>query len=254
MAIRIAAAGKPVAVLDTGWHTWLVSDTARLVPPVDWSSLPWATYGALLLSVVDTTGQPVLGVREAMLCARTAGVPVIIDESVTGFGRLGTLWGQEKVGLVADLTVLGGPCGGGLPLGVVVGLADFFDGPLDVSPQSGHPWPCAAGATTLQNVHPGVLDHVKESAQVLSDSLTQLVDQFPHRLDGHHGDGLLRGVRFTDPKRAEMFPLSARGHGLHLAPAVGNTVVLAPVLIASTYEVTRGVDIMADVLMSWEDG
>lgn len=240
-------------VLDTGWHNWLPDRT--LISPSQWSRVDWGRYGALLLSVVDTAYHPVAGVREWIMAARAAGVPVIVDETLTGFGRTGTLWGQEHSGLVADLTVLGGPVGGGLPLGAVVGPPEFFGTPemCDTGMLAGHPWSCAAGQYTLGAVHPGVLEHVVESAQVLSQALDGLVSQFPNRLLHHKGIGLMRGLCFADKDRAAAFPLAARSAGLHLAPAVGSVVRLAPALVSSTHEVTRGVDLMADVLMSWED-
>ena len=244
-----------VLVVDTGWHDWL-PDRQR-VHHDRWNQVDWTGVGALVISAVDTVYHPVPGVREWMLSARTAGVPVVFDESVTGFGRTGTLWGQEHIGLVADLTVLGGAVGGGLPLGAVVageqffGTVEMFDDP---SPHSGHPWACAAGQITLDAVHPGVLEHVAENARKLSEALDSLQKQFPERIEGQHGIGLLRGLRFVDKDRAQAFPVAARSHGLHLPPAVGHVVLLAPALVSSTYEVTRGVDLMADVLMSWEDG
>lgn len=257
LAVRLAChrTDRPTAlVLDTGWHDRLLDDR-RLAAPADWNQADWDRYGCLVLSVVDTVYQPVPCVREWMLSARTAGVPVIVDESVTGFGRTGTLWGQEHPGLVADLTVLGGPVGGGLPLGAVVGRPEFFTDPelMTPGPLAGHPWCCAAGQVTLESVHEGVLEHVRESAVVLAQALDGLQGQFPNRIEGHHGMGLLRGVQFVDKARAAAFPLAARHHGLHVPPAVGNVVLLAPALVSSTHEVTRGVDLMADVLMSWED-
>jgi 4-aminobutyrate aminotransferase-like enzyme len=255
MAVRLAGGGKPVVVVDTGCHDWLTQEPGHeLFDPGDWNSVYWGQYGGLLLSVVDSRARPTPGAREWMLSARTANVPVIIDESVTGFGRTGSLWGQENVGLIADLTVLGGPVGGGLPLGAVIGPARFFDVPIPVSSHAGHPWACAAGQVTLAAIHPGVLEHVTESSRALDKALTELAGQFPRRIAGHHGLGLFKGLRFIDPDRAQMFPLAARSHGLHLAPAVDDTVLLSPILVSSTHEVTRGVDLMADVLMSWEDG
>ena len=241
-----------VAVLDTGNYDRLPG--SQRFPYDAWSRIDWDRYGALVLSPVDSSYAPVAAAREWMMCARTAGVPVIMDETVTGFGRTGLLWGQEHIGLVAELTVLGGPLGGGLPLGAVVGLPEFFTGPEMVSgPLAGHPWSCAAGQVTLSAIHAGVLEHVIESAGVLSKALDGLVGQFPDRVTGHHGIGLLRGLRFRDPERAAAFPIAARSHGLHLPPPVGDTVLLAPALVSSTHEVTRGVDLMAAVLMSWED-
>lgn len=251
-AVRLASAGKPVAVLDTGWHDWLPGETRRITPAA-WSGIEWEGLGALLLAPVTTAAHPILGVREMILLARTAGVPVIIDESVTGFGRLGSLWGQEKTGLIADLTVLGGPAGGGYPLGAVIAPPDFFADPIDVSPLSGHPVACSAGKHTLDVISFGVLEYMEESSQVLDKGLTELAEQFPHYLAGHHGQGLLWGLRFR-PGYAGRFPLSSRSHGLHVGPAVGDTIVLAPVLITSTVEMRRAVDLIAATLMSWDDG
>jgi 4-aminobutyrate aminotransferase-like enzyme len=242
------------AVLDTGWHDWLPS--RQLFSYDDWNRVDWARYGALVMAPVDSSYAQVPAAREWMMSARTAGVPVIMDETVTGFGRTGLLWGQEHIGMVAEMTVLGGPVGGGLPLGAVVGLPDFFTNTEVMSrtgPLAGHPWACAAGQITLSAIHAGVLEHVVESAAVLSTALDGLQGQFPDRITGHHGVGLLRAIRFHDPDRAAALPLAARAHGLHLPPAVGDTVLLAPALVSSTYEVTRGVDLMAAVLMSWED-
>jgi 4-aminobutyrate aminotransferase-like enzyme len=251
-ACRLASPERPIAVLDTGWHDGLPVPH-RLITPTAWPEVDWTEFGALLLSTVTAAAHPILGVREMMLLARTAGVPVIIDESVTGFGRTGSLWGQEQVGLIADLTVLGGPVGGGLPLGAVVGLPSFLGAVTESSPHAGHPWACAAGQVTLESLHPGVLEHVLESGNVFAEALDGLVGQFSSRLRGRHGIGLLQGLRFVDPADAARFPVAVRSRGLHVAPAVGSTVVLAPVLVSSTHEVTRGVDLIADLLMSWED-
>jgi acetylornithine aminotransferase len=243
-----------VAALDTGNHDWLPG--IHQFPHDAWNRIDWDRYGALLMSPVDSSYRPVPAAREWMMSARTAGVPVVVDETVTGFGRTGLLWGQEHIGLVAEMTVLGGPLGGGLPLGAVVGLPEFFADAAILSrtgPLAGHSWSCAAGQITLSAIHAGVLEHVIESAGVLSQALDGLQGQFSDQIAGHHGIGLLRGLRFRDPDRATELPLVARAHGLHLAPAVGDTVLLAPALVSSTHEVTRGVDLIAAVLMSWED-
>lgn len=244
-----------VMAVDTGWHDWLPG--CRILPNRSWDEMSWEGCGALVICAVDAVYHPVPGVRQWILAARERGVPVVFDESVTGFGRTGTLWGQEHSGLMADLTVLGGAAGGGLPLGAVVASPDFFDTPemfSDIPPQAGHPWSCAAGQVTLDMIREGVLEHVKDSSSTLSSALDGLVGQFPDHLSHHQGLGLLRGLCFTDRLRASSLPVEARAHGLHVAPAVGNTVLLAPPLVASIHEVTRGVDLICDVLMSWEDG
>lgn len=258
VAVRFSTRPKSrvslAAVLDTGWHSWLTGEGHEIVNPDDPVRLYPGVHACLVLATHDVELRPVPHLRDWISAARAAEVPVIIDESVTGFGRTGTVWGQERTGLVADVTVLGGPAGGGLPLGAAVAPPSFFAelDDDDVGPLAGHPWSCAAGQATLEGVHQGLLHHVAESSAALDRALRELVGQFPHVLVGHHGTGLLRGLRFSSADVAESFPAAALAGGLHLSPARGATVPLVPALVSSVREVTRGVDLMADVLLSWD--
>src|SRR5262249_20467584 len=63
------------------------------------------------------------GLRER---TRRLGVPLIFDETVTGF-RLAYGGAQEYYGVAPDLAALGKALGGGYPLGAVVGRADLLD-------------------------------------------------------------------------------------------------------------------------------
>lgn len=240
-----------VGVLDTGWHRWLPPEWT--VPVSDPASTGWGDLSALLVAGVHRDARPVPGLREWMLAARAAKVPVVVDESVTGFGRTGVMWAQERTGLTAEVTVLGGPVGGGFPLGAVVALPDFFDGRPDVSVQSGHPVACCAGSTTLDVISFGVLEYMEGSSKVLTDGLAELREQFGGYVDGHHGDGLLIGLRMSSPELAGRLSVDCRRHGLYLSPPVGATVVLAPALVTSTDEMGRAVDLIASTLMSWDE-
>lgn len=245
-----------LAVVGTG-HNWL-SQTWSYNWDFDPADALWDKLGAVLVSPVDDQAR-VIGrdpARGWILTARENGVPVIYDESVTGFGRLGGMWGQERAGLTADLTVLGGPCGGGFPLGAVIAEPDYFTGldDADVSPQAGNPIACNAGSVTLDVIGVGVLEYMEDTSVRLDQGLAELVGQFPDHLVGHHAAGLLAGLVFRDQDRADRFSLTCRAHGLYVAPPAGAVVVLAPPLIISTNEVTRGVDLMAATLLSWDDG
>jgi 4-aminobutyrate aminotransferase-like enzyme len=241
-------------VLDTGWHDWVPH--AHHADREDLSGIDWSRHGALLLALADTQGRvlPAGQARRWMLAAREHKVPVIVDETVTGFGRLGTMWGQQRTALTADLTVLGGAAGGGYPLGAVIGTPEFFPATdPDVSSQAGNPIACCAGAATLTATELGVLAHMEETGKLLDTGLTELTAQFDHHLAGNHGEGLWRGLQFTTADTARRFTLDCRAQGLYVAPAVGDVVVLAPTLITSTNEMTRGVDLIAATLLSWDD-
>lgn len=261
-AVRVACdlamrrTGIPhVAVVGPGTD-WL-GQTWRYPWDFDPAGALWASIGAVLISPVSANAR-VIGrgqARRWILAAREAGRPVVYDESRTGFGRLGTVWGQERTGLTADLTVLGGPAGGGWPLGAVIGPAEYFTDldPAAVSPQAGHPVACCAGAVSLDVLSLGVLEYMDDTVPLLERGLDDLVAQFPAHLTGQHGVGLLRGLRFTSDTAAARFAVDCRAQGLYVGPPVGHTVVLAPALITSTNEMTRGVDLIAATLLAWED-
>lgn len=217
--------------------------------PGDLDGFGWEGVGRLLVSAVDPGNAPVPFLREWVVAARERGVPVIFDESVTGFGRTGRMWGQELVGLVADATVVGGPVGGGLPLGAVVAAEGLLP-PSPPSQHAGHPWACAAGHVVLDTLNPAMLTHADDCGREVATALGELCAQFPERLSGHHGVGLLRGLRFREPADAASLVLVARARGLNLPPAVGDCVPLCPVLVSSLGEMKRGVDIIADSVMA----
>lgn len=256
-AVQLASTRRcaVVGTLDGCWHDWLLDDPVwnDLFEPDGLDMVNWDHFGAVLLTAVDRAHAPVPFLRDWVLAARGNGATVVFDESVTGFGRTGVWWAQEHTGLVADLTVVGGPVGGGLPLGAVVGPERLLGCARDPSPHSGHPWACAAGFVTLDTINPAMLTHADDCGREVGAALAALCQQFPEHLSGHHGVGLLRGLRFRDHDLAAGFPRLARDRGLHLAPAVDGTVPIAPVLVSSPNEMRRGVDLIADTLLAWDD-
>jgi 4-aminobutyrate aminotransferase-like enzyme len=257
-AIRLAVnttSSLPEVLSVGGSYDWMPSGCIWYPPVFDPADAAWDRVSALLLNMADESAHVIRPgqARRWMLAAREAGKPVIVDETLTGFGRLGRMWGYLSTGISPDIVILGGPAGGGYPLGAVVASPEAFEGfTIDVSGQSGNPVSCCAGASTLTTIGMGALDYMIESGQILSDGLDEVLDQFGSYLDGHHGEGHLRGLRFRSVARAGQFVADARNRGLSLAPPVAATVVLAPALITSTYEIKRGLDIIADILLSWD--
>ncbi|MGH1486105.1 MAG: amino acid adenylation domain-containing protein [Cellvibrionaceae bacterium] len=70
--------------------------------------------------------QPVEFIREVREITRNAGALFIFDEVVTGF-RFGPRGAQAFYGVDADLVTYGKVIGGGIPLGVVSGKAEYMD-------------------------------------------------------------------------------------------------------------------------------
>jgi amino acid adenylation domain-containing protein len=69
--------------------------------------------------------QPVAFLRELRAITQQAGAALILDEIITGL-RIGPGGCQERVGIRADLATYGKVVGGGMPMSVVAGSADYM--------------------------------------------------------------------------------------------------------------------------------
>ncbi len=84
------------------------------------------------------------------------GALLVFDEIQTGFGRTGTLWHFEQLGIVPDILLLGKALGGGLPLGAFISsqsrMAELADNPVlgHISTFGGHPLCCATGLAGME--------------------------------------------------------------------------------------------------------
>jgi len=130
----------------------------------------------------------------------------IFDEIQSGFGRTGTMFAFEQLGVVPDILLVGKALGGGLPLGAFISHPRMM-GLLTESPVLGHittfggnPVSCAAGNAALkvlqnsgwikevaekenilvkQMIHPAIINRTHKglwmSLQFKSDTLTKKI-------------------------------------------------------------------------------
>ena len=149
------------------------------------------------------------------------GILLIFDEVITGFGRTGTWFAAEHVGVWPDLICGGkGLSGGYSPLSIVLmtdQVADVFWGEPEEKIQffSGHtyggnPVSCAAGLATLDYIsRHQVLPHVLGVGQHLRGRLEELAERHPS-IAVARGRGLLQGIVFTRQAQA-----LGDKHGVH---------------------------------------
>ncbi len=87
---------------------------------------------------------------------RQVGALLILDEIQAGFGRTGTLWAFEQLGIVPDVLLLGKALGGGLPMGAFIASQNLMhqlaENPVlgHLTTFGGHPLCCAAGLAAFQ--------------------------------------------------------------------------------------------------------
>jgi diaminobutyrate-2-oxoglutarate transaminase len=160
---------------------------------------------AIVLEVVQGEGgvipAPAGWLRRLRELCTKAGVPMVIDEIQTGFGRTGRCFAFEHAGITPDVLVLSKAIGGGLPLSVVVyhGTLDAWQPGAHAGTFRGNQLAMAAGTATLRFLRN---EGLAARAELLGERLRQRLDAAARRhpcLGDVRGRGLMLGVEVVDP-------------------------------------------------------
>jgi adenosylmethionine-8-amino-7-oxononanoate aminotransferase len=194
-------------------------------------------------------------------------VVLIYDEIITGFGRLGTMFGSEYFKAAPDITCCGkGMSGGYAPLAAILirdRVAAAFYGAEEDNVQfhhghtyAGNPVACAAGiAAITQLIEQDIVGNAQHQGERLRRGLVELAERFPI-IGEVRGAGLLQGVEFVkDRDTRQRFPATlrpgkvveraARARGLLLR--CGNEfAAFAPPLVVTAEEIDEMVGILGD--------
>jgi diaminobutyrate-2-oxoglutarate transaminase len=130
-----------------------------------------------------------------------AGVPLIVDEVQTGFGRTGRLFAFEHAGIAPDAVVLSKALGGGLPLAVLVyrGELDLWRPGAHAGTFRGNQLAMAAGSATIRQIRAeGLHLHAERVGRRFLGQLAELQRDYP-QLGDVRGRGLMIGVEIVDP-------------------------------------------------------
>jgi 4-aminobutyrate--pyruvate transaminase len=219
-------------------------------------------------TIAAFVAEPVMGVGGVILppagyferivpILRRHDILFIADEVITGFGRVGRMFGSEVYGLKPDiLTCAKGLSSGYLPISAVMISEQIWQACYKQSGKigvfghgftySGHPVSAAVALETLRLYEElDILEHVQSNAPVLQDGLRQLAD---HPLVGNaRGIGYIGALELVRDKETKQpfAPVnniglfaerSCQSHGVILR-ALGDTVAIAPPLIADAAEI-----------------
>ena len=194
------------------------------------------------------------------------GIPLIVDEVATGFGRTGRMFASEHAGVEPDLiTVAKGLTGGYLPMAATLAGEDLYEAFLaDYADfrtffhghtYTGNPLGCAVALANLDEIEgTDLVARVAAQGELLEARLMEQLSRHPGvgdiRLLGFMGGVELVADRDTKAR----FPVAARtGHqvilkareaGLLLRP-LGDVIVLMPPLASTDAELEFLVDGMA---------
>lgn len=188
---------------------------------------------------------------------RKHGILLILDEVITGFGRLGTWFACERYGIEADIVVMAkGLSSGYAPIGAVIATDQVHSAFVDTGGDlelphgytySGHPVSCAAALANLDIMEEEDLPARARAIEPTFLSSIGKLSDLPAVAEVR-GVGLLGGVELADGQdRAKKAAWSAWEQGV-VVRQLGATLALSPPLVITEAEIDRGVAVLLDVL------
>ncbi|HEY6342722.1 MAG TPA: diaminobutyrate--2-oxoglutarate transaminase [Bryobacteraceae bacterium] len=229
------------------------------------SGLP--SPAGMILEAVQGEGGSVPANREWLQQIRRVsselGIPLIVDEVQTGWGRTGTLYAFEQANIVPDVLVLSKAIGGGLPLAVVVYRAslDKWQPGAHAGTFRGNQLAMAAGLATLRFIQEhDVCSHVQLMSMLFQMRLGELARMY-QSIGEVRGRGLMLGIEIVNPESRDFLgrPLGdrtlalrvqaecfRRGLMVELGGRHGAVVRLLPPLIITAEQVDAVCAILAD--------
>lgn len=187
--------------------------------------------------------------------AHEQGVLVIADEVAVGFGRTGTLFAMEQIGVVPDIIALAkGLSGGYLPIAATVTTERIYEGFLGASSDyrqlfhghtyTGNPLAAAAAIASLELFEKEkTMSTVGTISRALEESLVATA-AMPNVREVRQR-GVMVGVDLVSEVNGLGHRVcnAARSRGVVIRP-LGNTIVLNPPLCLDNAQVTELVQVL----------
>ncbi len=207
---------------------------------------------AVLLEPIQGEGGVVVPSSDYLRAARRicdeSGALMIVDEVQTGFGRTGSWFAFQRLGLVPDVVTMSKALGNGFPVGACWAKAEVAAafGPGDHgSTFGGQPLAMAAVRATLDVME---RENVCERARVTGEYLRRSLLTLPG-VKEVRGEGLLLAAVFNNPI-AGVVAANAESAGVLVNPVRRDTLRLAPPLLVSNDDVDAAVGVIRGVLRS----
>ena len=172
------------------------------------------------------------------------GTLLVLDEIQSGLGRTGRMWAHEHWGITTDIMTVGKGIGGGIPMGVTAGKAEFVDA-LEIGEQSsttgGNPLACAAGTAVINELRNGFVERADAMGKYIMGRMDEELGN--HRLVlSARGVGMMQALEL----RIRFLPILMNmiEKGLITLYSGINTIRMLPPYIVSKEEVESAISIM----------
>jgi beta-alanine--pyruvate transaminase len=192
---------------------------------------------------------------------------LILDEVITGFGRLGAPFAADVFGVIPDLmTVAKGITNASVPMGAVFVRRDIYDTVLNATEQgieffhgytySGHPLACAAALATLGVYRDeGLFERAASLAPYWEDAVHSLRSA-PNVVDIRNL-GVVAGIELASrqgkpgARAFEVFTRCFNDENV-LIRTTGDIIALSPPLIVEERQIDEIIDAVAKTLKAVE--
>jgi len=192
--------------------------------------------------VISPDVEFVKGVRE--LCDKYNAL-LVFDEVQTGFGRTGSLYAYQQLGVAPDILSTAKALGGGFPIGAMLTtneIAQHLKPGTHGSTYGGNPLACAVSEAVFDVVNTSeVLEGVKKREQLFKDELHKINEKY-HVFKDIRGKGLLLGAELTEQfeGKARDFLNAAADEGAMVLVAGPSVIRFTPSLIIPEQDIVEG--------------
>ncbi|RZQ55482.1 aspartate aminotransferase family protein [Pseudidiomarina tainanensis] len=192
--------------------------------------------------VISPDVEFVKGVRE--LCDKYNAL-LVFDEVQTGFGRTGSLYAYQQLGVAPDILSTAKALGGGFPIGAMLTtneIAQHLKPGTHGSTYGGNPLACAVSEAVFDVVNTSeVLEGVKKREQLFKDTLHKINEKY-HVFKDIRGKGLLLGAELTEQfeGKARDFLNAAADEGAMVLVAGPSVIRFTPSLIIPEQDIVEG--------------
>lgn len=190
------------------------------------------------------------------------GILYVADEVQSGFGRAGSMFAIDALGVVPDIVVMAKGIASGFPISAIGASAEIMSRwPTGAhgGTYGGNPIGCAAALATIDVLTaPGFMANVNERGEQLREGLRALAAEHSTIVDVR-GPGLMVGCELMDadgaPDAARVAAVAAHcrdvGHLLLMnAGTAGNVLRWMPPLIVSEAEIDQALTAFAAALVA----
>jgi acetylornithine/N-succinyldiaminopimelate aminotransferase len=217
-------------------------------PPVEgFDNIPFHDIEAVKQAITPETGailiEPIQGDGGIRMCdpvylkalrqlCDEHGLLLCFDEIQCGYGRTGSLFAHQKMGVIPDIMTSAKGIGGGFPLGACLANDKAATGMTlgtHGSTYGGNALAMAVGKVVIDTVNqPAFLANVNERGAQLRTGLEALATSYPNVIKEVRGVGLMQGLQTVGLSKD--FIATLQTHHLVAPAAADNVVRLLPAL------------------------